>query len=85
MRDKLKDKEYFDTLVEKEEKNIILFENAVKKSISEKGELDRGTRNGYNILINSYQNEINLFYSCGVNLEVIKDRFKKLLFYYSKM
>lgn len=49
MRDKLKDKEYFETLVEKKEKSIILFENAVKKSITEKGELDRGTRNGYHI------------------------------------
>ena len=31
-----------------------MFEDAVKTTL-EKGELDRGTRNGYSILINSYE------------------------------
>ena len=41
-----------------------MFEDAVKTTL-EKGELDRGTRNGYSILINSYEKEINLLYSLG--------------------
>lgn len=85
MRDKIKDENYFKTLIEKEEKNIIMFENAVKKSIVEKGESDRGTRNGFSILINSYQNEINLLYSYGEDLEIIEEQYKKLLSYYGKM
>lgn len=81
----MRDKNYFDAMIEKETKNILLFENAVKKSMVEKGELDRGTRNGYSILINSYQKVVNLLYSCGEELEVIERYYKKLLFYYSKM
>lgn len=85
MRDKLKDENYFNMLIEKEKNNITMFENIVKKTMLEKGESDRGTRNGYNILINSYQKEINLLYSCGKDLETIKECYKKLLFYYGKM
>lgn len=85
MRDKLKDESYFHELILKERKNTIMFEEAVKKSIIEKGELDRGVRNGYNILINCYQKEINILYSSGEDLKVIEECYKKLLFYYSKM
>lgn len=85
MRDKLRNENYFNTLIEKEKKNIVMFESIVEKSMLEKGELDRGVRNGYNILISSYQKEINLLYSCGENLETIKEYYVKLLFYYSKM
>ena len=55
MRDKFKDEKYYKELIEKEKSNIALFENAVKKTMIEKGESDRGTRNGYTILINAYQ------------------------------
>lgn len=85
MRDKLKDKDYFYTLIEKEKNSIIMFENVVKGAAKEKGESDRGTRNGYNILINSYQKVINLLYSYGEDPDVIKEYFKKLLFFYGKM
>ena len=85
MRDRMKDEHYFIILSQKERKNIIMFEDAVKKTTLEKGELDRGTRNGYSILINSYEKEINLLYSLGENLETIEECYKKLLFYYSKM
>lgn len=81
----MKDEHYFIILSQKERKNIIMFEDAVKKTTLEKGELDRGTRNGYSILINSYEKEINLLYSLGENLETIEECYKKLLFYYSKM
>ena len=47
----MKDEHYFIILSQKERKNIIMFEDAVKKTTLEKGELDRGTRNGYSILI----------------------------------
>ena len=46
MRDRMKDEHYFIILSQKERKNIIMFEDAVKKTTLEKGELDRGTRNG---------------------------------------
>ena len=85
MRDRMNDEHYFIILSQKERKNIIMFEDAVKKTTLEKGELDRGTRNGYSILINSYEKEINLLYSLGENLETIEECYKKLLFYYSKM
>lgn len=49
MRDRMKDEHYFIILSQKERKNIIMFEDAVKKTTLEKGELDRGTRNGYSI------------------------------------
>lgn len=85
MRDKYRNEEYFKRLMEIEEKDISMFESAVKKSIYEKGENDRGTINGYNILINSYQNEINLLYSCGTKLDTIKIEYTKLLRLYGKM
>ena len=85
MRDKIKDEKYYKELIEKEKNNIALFENAVKKTMIEKGESDRGTRNGYTILINSYQKLINLSYSMGEDLEIIEDYYKKLLLYYAKM
>lgn len=80
----MKDEHYFYTLVQKEKENIIMFEDAIRKTL-EKGELNRGTRNGYNILINSYEKEINLLYSLGEDLETIEEVYQKLLFYYSKM
>ena len=85
MRDKMKDESYFKALIEKEEKDIILFEEIVKKAIIEKGESDMGTRNGYSILINYYQNEINSMYSYGENLGEIENKYKKMLSYYNKM
>lgn len=85
MRDRMRDEHYFNTLIQKEKESIIRFEDAVQKSTLEKGELDRGTRNGYSILINSYQKEINLLYSSGEDLTIIEKYYKKLLFYYSKM
>lgn len=85
MRDKLKDENYFSVLIEKEKNNIIMFENIVKKVMIERGKTDRGIYNGYNILINSYQKEINLLYSCGEDLEIIEECYKKLLSYYGKM
>ena len=85
MRDRMKDEHYFNSIISKEKKSIVMFENAVKTTILSKGELDRGTRNGYSILINSYDKEINLMYSIGEELEEIKSVYKKLLFYYSKM
>lgn len=85
MRDKLKDENYFNVLIEKEKNTIIMFENVVKKAMIEKGEADRGTRNGYTILINAYQKIINLLYSCGEDLEKIEEYYKKLLVYYGKM
>lgn len=47
--------------------------------------MDRGVRNGYSILINSYEKEINSLYSLGEDLATIEESYKKLLFYYSKM
>lgn len=54
MRARMKDEHYFNTLIQKERKYIIMFEDAVKKTALEKGELDRGTCNGYSILIKFY-------------------------------
>lgn len=85
MRDRIKDEHYFNSLIQKEKESIIMFEDAVKKTTLEKGELNRGTRNGYNILINSYEKEINLLYSFGEDLATIQEVYKKLLLYYSKM
>ena len=45
MRDRIKDEHYFNSLIQKEKESIIMFEDAVKKTTLEKGELDRGTRN----------------------------------------
>lgn len=81
----MRDEHYFNMLIQKENESIRMFEDAVKRATLEKGELDKGTRNGYSILINSYQKEINLLYSIGEELEIIEEYYKKLLFYYSKM
>lgn len=85
MRDRIKDENYFNMLIQKEKESIIRFEDAVKKITLEKGTLDRGVRNGYSILINSYEKEINSLYSLGEDLATIEESYKKLLFYYSKM
>ena len=71
MRDRIKDENYFNILIQKEKENIIRFEDAVKKITLEKGTLDRGVRNGYSILINSYEKEINSLYSLGEDLATI--------------
>lgn len=85
MRDRIKDENYFNMLIQKEKESIIRFEDAVKKITLEKETLDRGVRNGYSILINSYEKEINSLYSLGEDLATIEESYKKLLFYYSKM
>lgn len=85
MRDKLKNADYFKMLIEREKNDIIMFEGTVKKVMIEKGESDRGVRNGYNILICSYQKMMNLLYSYGEDPEIIKEWYEKLLYYYSKM
>ena len=85
MRDRIKEEHYFNALIQKEEQNIIMFEEILEKTVAKSGENDRGARNGYSILINSYQKKINLMYSCGKELEEIEKCCKKLLFYYSKM
>ncbi len=85
MRDKIKDKQYFEDLLKEEEKNIKMFKSAVQKRMKEKGEADRGVHNGYSILINSYQNLVNLLYSCGADLKTIEDCYKEFLPYYNQM
>ena len=85
MRDNLRNEDYYITLIEREKKNIEMFENALAKTIVEKGESDTGVRNAYNILVNSYQKMINLLYSCGEKLSLIEGYFIKLLYYYCKM
>ena len=85
MRDNLRSKEYFNALIEREKNDIIMFEDTIKKVILEKGESDRGVRNGYNILICSYQKMMNLLYSYGEDLKIIEEWYEKLLYYYSKM
>lgn len=85
MRDKIKDENYFKVLIEKEKSNIAVFENVLKRATNEKGESDRGVRNGYSILIGSYQKMINLLYSRGEDIKTIEEWYKKLLYYYSKI
>lgn len=85
MRDNIREPEYFIDLIQKEEENILCFESLVEKTLQQKGESDRGVRNGYNILISSYEKKINLLYSYGTELESVKKCFEQLLPYYSKM
>ena len=55
-----------------------MLENVVKRTMVEKGEFDRGIRNGYNVEINSYQKIINLLYSSREDLNTIQEIYKKL-------
>ena len=85
MRDKLKDENYFNRLIEEKESRIIRAENLQKQLITERGESDRGTRAGYTDLVIKYLDIINLLYSGGSDLEIIEGYYKKLLPYYGKM
>ena len=67
MRDKIKDKQYFEKVLKKEKADIEMFENIVQKSLQEKGESNRGTRNGYSILIN-------------LNIYITSDHIQKYIF-----
>lgn len=84
LRDNFKDEKYFTECLLKTERSIEKFENLLSEVLN-KGENDRGIKNGYNILINNYTKEINLLYSKGEQINIIKEKYRRLLFFYSKM
>lgn len=85
MRDNLKNKQYYMKLIENTQRDILIYGELVEEALREKNESDRGVRNGYNILINLYQKQINLLYSFGEELDKIKKQYEKLLHLYCKM
>lgn len=85
MRDNLKNEQYYTKLIKKTERDILMYGELVEEALQSKNENDRGVRNGYNILINLYQKQINLMYSYGEDLDKIKKQYEELLHIYSKM
>lgn len=85
MRDKIKTIEYFNRAKTRYYEEIIRYERIVESVLYEKGENDRGVKNGFNILINAYENYISCLYSSGEDVSSIYDVFIKLLRIYSKM
>ena len=72
-RDKLRDKSYFEALIEDEEETIKEFKELVQQVIDERGEKDRGVISGYNFLFGDHFRKLKALYSSGAPLEEIKD------------
>ena len=79
VRDKLRNKQYFETYIESEEKSIKKFKKLVSQAIEERGEDDRGVRTGYNYLFGLYFNKLEAIYSSGASIDKVKSLFLEII------
>ena len=84
MRGVYKTDTYFKELVEKSNQDIAHFEELVAKVCAQRGESDRGVRNGFYTLLSRYENRFRILYSEGNHDAVLKHAFLGRLHYYAK-
>lgn len=84
MRGTYKDEVYFSEKLKQSDADAEHFETLVAKTVSEKGESDRGVQAGFSILCSTYQKRINLLYTAGSRDNEIEPCFEHLLKYYAK-
>lgn len=83
MRDKLKNKIYFEKQIEYAYNSIERYENLISKVIDTQGKDSEGANNGYGILTMFYNQAINLDYSIGKEVVQLKKLFKHFIKYYT--
>jgi hypothetical protein len=84
MRGNLKNDEYFEEKLTKSDEDVTHYEELVAKVRAERGENDRGVKNGYGILSSTYLNRMNLLYTSGTRDNEFRPAFENLLRYYAK-
>lgn len=85
MRDQIKTFDYFKKSLNFTNESIEQFQSLIREVVDAQGEDCVGARNGYNTMVFYYTERINLEYSIGESIDVIKKTFLELLKYYSKM
>ena len=85
MRDQLKTFEFFKKSLSFTNESIDQFQTLLREVVDAHGEDYIGTKNGYDALVVYYTEKINLEYSIGESVDVIRQTFLELLKYYSKM
>jgi len=81
MRDKIKDKKYFEDYIEDLSDEIMDFEKFLQQIIKEKGDSFKGVKSGYETLRFYYLNKIKALYSNGEDIEEIKKLYPRILEY----
>ncbi|MCM3720615.1 PoNi-like cognate immunity protein [Solibacillus isronensis] len=83
MRDKLKDREYFNGYIDYQNQRIDKFEGLLEQLINEKGTEFKGVRTGKLSLVNFYLDKMNALYSLGAPVKEIKQLFPKVIQYFT--
>lgn len=83
MRDKIKNKDYFNKQIEYAYNSIERYESLLNKVINTQGKDSEGAINGYGILTMFYNQMLNLSYSAGKEIAQIKNEFEQFIKYYS--
>lgn len=84
MRDKVKNKAFFENSLSFTNESINDFENIMPQVVESQGEESQGVKNGHNALVMYYTKKVNLMYSLGEEVLEIKMIYEKLLDYYAK-
>ena len=83
MRDKIKNKNYFNEQLEYVYSSINRYEGLLSKVIEAHGEYSEGANNGYAILSMFYTQALNLLYSAGKEIQEMKGDFNNFIKYYT--
>ncbi|WP_424237970.1 PoNe immunity protein domain-containing protein [Bhargavaea ginsengi] len=72
VRDFLRDSEYYQRFISREEERISKFRNAIDQVIRERGEEDEGVQYGYGVVALFYRTKLIALYSAGTPLDEIR-------------
>lgn len=84
MRDRVKNRAFFESSLSFTNESINDFENIMPQVVENQGEESQGAKNGYNALVMYYTKKVNLLYSLGKEVLEVKIVYEKLLGYYAK-
>lgn len=84
MRDRVKNRAFFESSLSFTNESINDFENIMPQVVENQGEESQGAKNGYNALVMYYTKKVNLLYSLGEEVLEVKIVYEKLLGYYAK-
>lgn len=84
MRDRVKNRAFFENSLSFTNESINDFENIMPQVVGNQGEESQGAKNGYNALVMYYTKRVNLLYSLGEEVLEVKIVYEKLLGYYAK-
>lgn len=85
MRDRVKNRAFFESSLSFINESINDFENIMPQVVENQGEESQGAKNGYNALVMYYTKKVNLLYSLGKEVLEVKMAYEKLLGYYVKV